>query len=66
MLKIKSYYVEIYTKNPTTLESGWDIEILNIEADDEEEAKSIARNHPLFDCVISSGPNFSDCEIENA
>lgn len=52
------FYVEIYTKNPETLEGGWDIEILELRANDEREARELVKKHPLFDVVITSGPIF--------
>lgn len=57
---MSKYYVEIYTLCPDTLEGGWDIEILELYADSEEDAKIKAKEHPLFDCVLTSGPIFED------
>jgi hypothetical protein len=46
--------IEIYTKNPQTGEGGWDIEFVDVYANDRKQAKQILKEqHNLFDCVIS-------------
>ena len=37
---------EIYTKNPDTLEGGWDIKFV-------ESCDLCIKNYPLFDCIIT-------------
>ena len=52
------FYVEIYTRCPETNEGGYEIEILEILARDEGQAREKAKKYPLFDCIITSGPIF--------
>ena len=54
------FYVEIYTRHPICMTGGWDIEVLEIEADSEKEARARASKHAFFDCVITSGPIFEE------
>ena len=49
---MKAYQFAIYTVNPQTNETGWDIEFRTIFANERSEAREALRNTPLFDCVI--------------
>jgi hypothetical protein len=51
-MSIKHYQFEIYTKNPTTGESGWEIKFRNVAADSFERAKEILRGSPHYDVTI--------------
>ena len=53
---------EIYTKNPVTLESGWNIKFASVFADSKEEAKDKIKEFPLFDCIILF--NFGGCALD--
>lgn len=49
---MNKYLVEIYVKDCITLQSGWDIEIITIEADSESLAIRLVELLPFFDKVI--------------
>lgn len=50
---MKTNCFEIYTKNPETNESGWDIINVEVISDTVKEAKEKIKNYPLFDCIIT-------------
>lgn len=52
-MSLKEYAFEIYTLNPNTNETGWDI-INNcvVVAETMQEARVKLKEYPLFDCVI--------------
>lgn len=54
------FYVEIYTVEPMLLTRGHEIKMLEIDASSEEEARAMAKMHPFFDCIITSGPIFKE------
>lgn len=43
---------EIYTKNPITKECGWDIDMVDVEANSRKEADEILKSYPDYDCTI--------------
>ena len=43
---------EIYTMNPQTGETGWDIKFVSVIAEDKEKALELLKKKPLFDVVI--------------
>ena len=45
--------VEIYTLNPETKETGWEIEFILVKGMSRKEARERLTDYPLFDCVIS-------------
>ena len=45
--------VEIYTLNPETKETGWDIKFILVKGRSRNEARERLKNYPLFDCVIT-------------
>lgn len=49
---VKEYNFEVYTVNPTTGETGWDIKFRSVFAHSKEEARELLKQTPLFDCVI--------------
>jgi hypothetical protein len=52
MKDLKSYSFEIYTKHPLTGETGWDIQFVNVFAEDMNEARILLKSIPDFDCII--------------
>ena len=54
---------EIYTKNPTTGQTGWDIVNVSVKAENRQEAKISLNEYPNFDVIILF--NFSHKEYEN-
>ena len=50
---MKAYQFEIYTCNPTTKESGWDIQFRTVLANNIKEAEEELEISPLFDCIIA-------------
>ena len=53
---------EIYTCNPETFETGWDIKFVSVFAEDKADAKEKLKDFPLFDCIILF--NFGGCELD--
>lgn len=53
--KFESYCFEIYTLNPETKETGWEIKFVEVLANSMREAREKIKSFPLFDCVITSG-----------
>jgi hypothetical protein len=51
---INEYNFEVYTINPETKETGWDIKFVSVIAENKVQAKAILRDWPLFDCIILS------------
>jgi len=51
-MKEYTFNYEIYTKNPTTNECGWDIKMVDIEADNKKEADVLVKEYPNYDCTI--------------
>lgn len=50
---IKEYNFEVYTKHPTTGETGWDIKFASTFAESKEQAKQqLKDSYPNFDCFI--------------
>lgn len=50
---MKAFNFEVYTCNPTTGETGWDIKFPTVFADSMEQAKAFLRtSYPNFDCII--------------
>ena len=49
---INTYNFEIYTKNPRTGETGFDIAFINVYAKSNKEAREILKQTPDFDCII--------------
>lgn len=49
---MKAVNFEVYTKNPETGETGWDIFRVSVIAEDSKEARELLKNWKLFDCVI--------------
>ncbi len=62
---IRAYGFEIYTKDPITGTSGWDIEHLDIYAKTKQDAESWLLNFPNFDCIIMflCGTRLTDPQI---
>ena len=52
---MREHCFEIYTLNPVTRETGWDIEHVVVVADNKKEAVKKIKKYPLFDCIISYG-----------
>lgn len=48
------YDFEIYTTNPETGETGWDIKFIRVYATDRKTARTIVSTFPNYDCVITS------------
>lgn len=50
----KIHCFEIYTRNPLTLEGGWNIVVVRVNAPNmsREQAESFVTNGPLFDKVL--------------
>jgi len=59
---MKHYNFEIYTNNPVTGESGWDIKWAGCFANSKEEAREEIKNFPNFDTIITF--NFGGLELE--
>lgn len=49
---MKAFSFEIYTKNPLTGETGWDIQFVNVFAEDMAAAKQQLKLIPDYDCII--------------
>lgn len=59
---IKEFNFEVYTSNPLTGETGWDIKFASTFATDKEAAKDLFRSsYPTFDCFITF--NFGGCDL---
>lgn len=52
MKKLQEFNYEVYTLNPDTGETGWDIKFVSVIAPDSKTAKSYLKQWPLFDCII--------------
>jgi hypothetical protein len=50
---LNEYDFEIYTKNPETGETGWDIKFVRVYAKTRNEAGETLKTFPDFDCVIT-------------
>jgi len=53
MKELNAYEVEVYTLNPDTGESGWDIIVCVVVASSRADARAYLKLWPLFDCVIT-------------
>jgi hypothetical protein len=60
----KYYNFEIYTIDPITGTTGWDIHMVSVKAQTLLEARTNLKDYPNFDCVILY--NFSHSEDESA
>ena len=49
---MKEFNFEIYVKNPITLESGWDIQIISVSASSYDDAVNKIKSYPNFDTII--------------
>ena len=50
--ELQEFNWELYTINPETKETGWDIKFASVIAESHEQAKEILKQWPLFDCII--------------
>lgn len=48
----KKFGFEVYTLNPETKDTGWDIKFVDVIAETKAEAKEILKTWDLFDCII--------------
>jgi hypothetical protein len=48
----KAFNFEIYTENPETGETGWEIKFIDVFAFDIKEARMLLTKVPNYDCVI--------------
>ncbi len=61
---MKKYFnFEIYTSDPLTKTTGWEIKTVSVKAENKQEAKEKLKNFPNFDVIILF--NFSHEENEN-
>jgi len=64
-MTMKKYFnFEIYTIDPITKTTGWDIKMVSVKADSIETARKEIKDLPNFDCIILF--NFSHEENETA
>lgn len=49
---MKAYQFEIYTIDPVTGQTGWEIVNRTVLAESKAEAREALKNTPLFDCII--------------
>jgi hypothetical protein len=49
---MKSFEAEIYTINPVTGQTGWDIKFIRTLAESKEDARVNFKTYPEFDCII--------------
>jgi hypothetical protein len=60
----KYYNFEIYTSDPISGTTGWEIEMLSVKAETKQDAKEKLKDYPNFDVIILF--NFSHEEDENS
>jgi hypothetical protein len=61
----KYYNFEIYTSDPITNTTGWEIEMLSVKANSMQEAKLKLLEYPNFDVIILFNFSHEENEIHN-